>query len=118
MSEQNGQAPHPPGSNPNNGQVPVAALVAPRPVPTAWESKVVEFTVPVNPANPAEGVRKVQQVELSLHAATGVHVTYWDPESAKRLAADIRGCAADANRQQSGLILPPPGAPGDNAGLS
>lgn len=84
-------------------------MVAPRPVPTAWECEVVEFVVPVNPNDPQAWVRKVQQIVVKLHSATGVHVTFWDPDSAKRLASDIRGAAADAGRAQSGLILPPPG---------
>jgi len=92
-----GVPPHPPGSNPLNGQTPsVGDMVAPRPIPTAWNLKIVEFDTP-------SGTKHM--VELSFYSATGTHRTYWDPASAKRLASDIRGAGAEAAQKESGIQI-------------
>lgn len=84
----------------------LAQMTAPRPVPTAWNMRVVPF-VRADPDDPTKQER-VQQVEMSLHSPTGVNISFWDVSSAKRLAADLRAHAAEAQQKQTGLWTPPP----------
>jgi len=87
-----------PGQQSPNGHQPMPSdqLVPTQPVPVAYDLLGKQFRTP-------EGLKWM--VEIAMYMPTGKVVTYWDAQSAKRFAADIRAAAAEVGRRESGIII-------------
>lgn len=100
---------HGPGAGPTPDEMAVLEAVQPRPMPTAWTTRVVPFS---------NGTERKVMVELTILTPTGSCVTYWAPADLSRMISDLRSVTKQAAQEQSGLITPPSGLiiPGPTTG--
>lgn len=90
-----------------NGGAPRRNPAEPRPVPTAYKLDVDVF---VNPATQ----QRMVMIREELHSATGIHITFWEPEGLKRRIGEMRSILSEAVQaeNQTGkpeIITPPKG---------
>ena len=77
--------------------------VQPRPMPTAWTTRVVNFS---------NGSERRVMIELTLLTPGGAHVTFWAPGDLSRFTSDLRSVTKQASQEQSGIWTPGDEGPG------
>lgn len=96
------------GQGPSPEEMAALQAVQPRPMPTAWTTRVVPFS---------NGSDRKVMIELTLLTPGGAHVTFWAPADMHRMVSDLRSVTKEASQLQSGLwtpgdtgpvIIPPP----------